>query len=115
MNKINNYFDNIVIGTSPLMLLAAINISKKGNSVLIINKDKSFGGCWQVHKSKKNNFECSSHLIERYPGVYKILEEYSSIKFVPLKRNPVRVFKNGIIIPYENKLILLLSFCKLFF
>ena len=95
MNKRNNYFENIVIGTSPLMLLVAINISKKGGSVLIIDKDKSIGGCWQVHKSKNNNFECASHLIERYPGVYKILEEYSSIKFEPLERNPIRVFKNG--------------------
>ena len=113
MNK-NNYFENIVIGSSPLMLLVAINISK-GDSVLIIDKNKSLGGCWQVHKSKNNKFECASHLIERYPGVYEILEEYSSVKFAPLKRNPVRVFKNGIIIPYENKLILFLSFCKLVF
>lgn len=115
MNKKGNYFENIVIGSSPLMLLVAINISKKGDSVLIIDKDKSLGGCWQVHKSKKNNFECASHLIERYPGVYKILEEYSSVKFIPLKRDPVRVFKNGIVLPYENKVILFLSLCKLIF
>ena len=37
MDKKSNYFDNIVIGTSPLMLLVAINIAKKGNSVLVID------------------------------------------------------------------------------
>jgi len=95
------------------MLLVAINLAQKGSSVLLIDKEKNFGGCWKTHSNNNLKFESSSHLIEKYPGVYKILEEYSSVKFIPLKKIPIRVFENGLIISYQNKIILLLTFIKL--
>ena len=115
MDNDQNYFDNIVIGSSPLMLLVAINIIIKGSNVLLIEKNKNMGGCWQFHKNGNLTFESASHLIEKYPGVYQILEKYSSEKFKPLKEQPIRVFKNGFIVPYENKIILIITFCKLLF
>ena len=111
--KTKNYFDNIVIGSSPLMLLVAINLAKKGFSVILIEKNKNFGGCWQTHLEKNFKYEKASHLIEKYPGVYNILQEYSSIRFIPLKNKPKRIFRNGLITPYQNKLILILTFLKL--
>ncbi len=111
--KPKNYFDKIVIGTSPLMLLVAISYAKKGFSILVVDKNENFGGCWQYHTNKNQKFESSSHLIEKYPGVYKILEEYSSVKFIPLKEKPKRILKNGLIISYQNKIVLFLTFFKL--
>ena len=114
MKTDNKSFESIVIGTSPLMLLVAINIAKKGSSVLIIDKNLNLGGCWQIHTYDDLKIDSASHLIESYPGVYKILEDYSLIKFGPLEDNPVRIFKNGLTLPYQNQIILVLTFIKLF-
>ena len=104
MKDNKEYFDDIVIGSSPLMLLIAINRAKKGSNVLLIEKNKNLGGCWRFHSSNEFKLESASHLIERYPGVYNLLEKYSSVKFIPLRESPIRVFKNGFIVPYQSKI-----------
>ena len=108
-------YDDMVIGTSPLMLLQANYLASKGRKVCVLDKSESFGGSWQVARLRNGEkVEIACHLIENFPGVYSFLEKLTSIPFVELDNQPVRVLESGMILPYLSKIILLLIGVRLF-
>jgi len=69
-------FDAIFIGTSPVMILEALQTSLEGKSVLMIDRRDSLGGAW--HTAVLGSFkgiEIGCHYIKRYRKGYAFLEE----------------------------------------
>ena len=103
-------FDDIVIGSSPMMLIRAIELSAKGRRVCLLEKQSELGGVWRnVRVAEELDVEIACHLIEDFPGVYEYLEEVSGIPFEPLQDQPIRVLKNDSTAPYSTRSTLFLS------
>ena len=58
-----NYFENIIIGSSPISLINAILLHKKNNRVLIIDKEQKLGGSWQIGKYKSLSYDLGCHFL----------------------------------------------------
>lgn len=96
-------FDDAVIGSSPLMIIKAIQLAKKGRSVILIDRKKIFGGNWQTYNLKDDNrVESACHLIEFFPGVYELLEKYSGMSFNVLNPQPIRILNKFLKINYSS-------------
>jgi len=105
-----NYFDDAVIGSSPLMMIKAIQLAKSGRRVILIDRNKNLGGNWQTLKLKNNDrVEIACHLIEFFPGIYDLLEEYSGNSFVLLEPQPIRVFYKIIKLNYSSNFLLIIT------
>jgi hypothetical protein len=109
----NNHFDDAVIGSSPLMMIKAIQLAKSGRRVILIDRNKNLGGNWQTSKIKNNGkvdkVEVACHLIEFFPGIYDLLEKYSGTSFVILKPQPIRVFYKTIKLNYLSNFLLIIT------
>lgn len=106
----NKHFDDAVIGSSPLMMIKAIQLAKSGRSVILIDRNKNLGGNWQTTKIKNNGkVEVACHLIEFFPGIYDLLEKYSGTSFVTLKPQPIRVFYKTIKLNYSSNFLLIIT------
>jgi len=104
------FFDDVVIGSSPLMLLQAEYLARNNRTVCVVDRQLQFGGVWGVaHLSNGQITECAVHLLENYPGVYKYLEEVSGCEFVKLDPQPIRVFRNGLTLSLSNPVIFVLD------
>ena len=109
-----DYFDDIVIGSSPLMMIKAIQLAKKGRSVILVDRKKSFGGNWHTMTLKnKDKVETACHLIEFFPGVYDLLEKYSGTSFTVLDPQPIRIFNKSIKMNYSSNFILIITGLRL--
>jgi hypothetical protein len=100
-------YDVIVIGSSPLLMLAAIRWRRAGRSVLLIEASDALGGAWKIGScrigARELQHECACHLIEWYAGGYRLLQELSSYPFVPLVPQPVKVWRNGRVEDYLSR------------
>ena len=127
MKSTDRFYDDIVIGSSPLMLIQALRLSMLGRRVLVIDRYQNIGGSWSVSSiSTWNNIESDTvfnsaiseaacHLIEAFPRVYQCLEFFSQVPFDVLDIQPIRVMSNGRIFPYSSRFILLASFFRLLY
>ena len=115
LNKFSTeYFDDAVVGSSPLMMMKAIWLAKKGRSVILIDREENFGGNWQTLRLKnKDKVENACHLIEFFPGIYDLLEEYSGTAFYALNPQPIRVFNKSFIMSYSNNFLIILTGLRL--
>lgn len=108
------YFDDLVVGSSPLLLLQALRLAEGGSHVCIVDKERSFGGAWRTTTlSDDSRIEIACHLIEAFPGVYEHLEKVSGIQFVELDEQPVRATGRGWVLPYFSRTMLALSGLRL--
>ncbi len=107
-------FDVIVVGSSPILILFALQTRRLGKTVCIVEQDKVLGGAWSVDRYNMNgkeiDHENACHLIEWYLGGYELLERLSSVPFGLLSPQPVRVWKNGRIAPYTSRLGILVEY-----
>ena len=115
-------FDEVIIGSSPLMLIQAYLLAKTGRKVCLIERNAELGGAWQAAKikpfvskkeaTKDDLVEVACHIIEFFPNVYDFLEKVSTVPFVPLSEQPIRVYK-GWRIPYFDRVVCLLTTVRL--
>ena len=120
------HFDDIVIGSSPLMLMQAIRLAQAGRNVRVIDRNKRIGGSWAVaevqsyNTSLKPGFknkifsEIACHVIEVFPGVYEELERISGVPFLPLKEQPIRISPRGLRLRYFIRSLMLAAGVRLF-
>ncbi|QDS87039.1 hypothetical protein EC9_12150 [Rosistilla ulvae] len=110
MNERANTYDDAVIGSSPMMLLVALELANKGRRVCLIDRSESLGGAWEtVSIADAVAVEGACHLIEVFPGVYEYLEKASGASFVELDEQPIRIHRSGIHVGYHNRLMLMMS------
>ena len=103
-------YDDVILGSSPLMLLHALYLAKTGRVVCIVDRTDDWGGAWQVALLENGEeVEIACHLIEMFPGVYDFLERCSGVPFEPLIAQPIRVHSSGFKVPYDSRLLLIAS------
>ena len=115
-----SFFDYIIIGSSPLLLLEAIKLSKKGDSILMIERGKELGGAWvNSPLLGLEEVEVTCHLLESYKGVYNFLEEEFNIEFREMTPMPrkyynqwVNIDYNSVINPLYDELIKVIAIVK---
>lgn len=92
-------FDVAVIGSSPLLMMYALQAKALGRSVLLVNDGAQLGGAWSLDthlfNGKRLEHENACHLVEWYKGGYELLERLSGVRFVSLDPQPVKVHANG--------------------
>lgn len=115
VSKNTNRFDDVVVGSSPMMVMQAIRLARAGRRVCLIERSSQLGGNWQTAKLRRDEVvEIACHLIEVFPGIYDLLENYSGVPFVPLRVQPIRVFRSGLRVSYSSRWVMLASGSRLF-
>lgn len=100
----------IVVGSSPLLLIFAVSLAKKGKQVTIISEAGKWGGSWQYTEYKGKYVDMACHLLESYAISHNILKAFN-IDLISLSRNnqPVKVledYPDGAIrlVPYHSRM-----------
>jgi hypothetical protein len=102
--------DAIVIGSSPLMLLVALEERAAGKAVCVVDKTDALGGVWRtVRVGESLAVEYACHLVEDFPGVYDYLGRAAGVEFAALDEQPVRVLRNGTRVRYSSRTTLVLA------
>lgn len=100
-------YDVVVIGSSPLLMLAAIQWRRAGKSVLLVEAADALGGAWRIDRcavgAQSFAHECACHLVEWYAGGYGLLQNLSSYPFVRLTPQPVKVWNSGRVENYLSR------------
>jgi hypothetical protein len=97
-----------------MMIMQAIRLARSGRRVCLMERSSELGGNWQTVKLENGDaVEIACHLIEVFPGIYDLLEDYSGIPFVRLDVQPVRVTRHGLRVPYFSRFLMLASGARL--
>lgn len=108
-------FDDIVIGSSPLMLLQAQKLAQAGRRVCVVERSPRLGGAWQTAQVDGGiEVEIASHVIEVFPHIYDVLSRAAGVPFVPLEAQPIRIHPTGLRVAYFSRILLLASGTRLF-
>ena len=84
----NKYFERIYIGTSPILLLDAINENIKGKKILLIDSSPKIGGAWKLlNLFGLKDLENAVHYLLPNKTGYKFLEEDFKISLSIIKKN----------------------------
>ncbi len=106
--------DEIIVGSSPLMLVHALDRVRRGHRVCLVDRTDNWGGTWQLaHLDTGENVEIACHVIEVFPGIYELLEQAAGVPFTVLDAQPIRVHRSGFKIPYFNRLLMVASGLRL--
>jgi hypothetical protein len=109
--------DVVVVGSSPILAMFALESRKLGKTVTLIERDSSLGGAWSTETVRIGDREIpherACHLIEWYVGGYETLERISGTRFKVLDPQPVRVFNSGRVVPYTTRRGIILDYLKL--
>lgn len=99
--KLKSSYDIIVVGSSPIMLIEAYFLSKIGNSILIIEKNKRPGGSWQTfsYKEFSNQLEVGCHVWYRDNKCLELLNNVFNLDIKAQKFQP-KVYWKGFYFPY---------------
>lgn len=107
-------FDDIVIGSSPMMLLQAGMLARGGRRVCLVEREENLGGSWQIARlDNGERVEIACHVIECFPGIYEFLESASGAPFEPLQAQPIRIHPSGMIFPYFSRILMLATGVRL--
>ncbi len=89
-------FDAIVVGSSPICIMKAIQLKKMGEHVAIIDKEDGVGGAWKTGKAENiGTIERACHMIEFYSEGYENISSLLDIEFEVMRPQPIRVYQNG--------------------
>ena len=109
-------YDNIIVGSSPLMLIEAFYLSKLGKTILVIEKNKIIGGSWQTFSqdSVSDQIEVGCHIWYRDKKCFNFLNEVFDLDIVKQDFQP-KVYRKNKYWPYYmiNLFVLLKSIPKL--
>lgn len=109
-----DHYDDVVIGSSPLMLMQASLLARAGRSVCVVEREGRLGGSWKVGQLENGEtVEIACHVIEFFPGVYDLLEGACGVPFEPLIEQPVRVYRLKYIFPYFSRILMIASGLRL--
>jgi hypothetical protein len=104
----NNNFDVVVVGSSLISVMKAIEESKKDRKVCLIEERNDFGGMWATHEVDGYGLiETSCHLLEYYKGSYEKISRLLNVKFETFESQPITLFSNGKVRPIQSRLSLL--------
>lgn len=107
-------FNDIVIGSSPLMLLQADLLARAGRRVCLVDREPRLGGSWQTAALGNDEMvEIACHLIEFFPGIYELLEQASDTPFIALDAQPIRIHPTGLTMPYLSRILMLATGVRL--
>ena len=93
MSSLTNSYHTIIVGSSPLLLLKALQAAKCGYSVLVLDKDCQIGGSWKPFLYDGIPFEGACHLLSKSSSLKKILDPLS-IQLSRVTRPICIVYKN---------------------
>ena len=97
---LNKTFNTIVVGSSPICLLHSLQLSSKGQDILVLEGKGVLGGAWAtISKGKFERVEFGAHLIANYNILLRIFSKKYNIAFERLKHQPIaylnhRFYKN---------------------
>ena len=60
----------VVIGSSPILLIAALSFARRGKNVTVVSEEK-LGGAWQYSSYMGIPIDTSCHLLESYAITHK--------------------------------------------
>lgn len=107
-------FDDIVIGSSPMMFLQAGMLAREGRRVCLVEREDNIGGSWQIARlDNGERVEIACHVIECFPGIYEFLEGASGAPFEALQAQPVRIHPTGMTFPYFSRILMLATGARL--
>ena len=83
-------FDIILIGSSPIIMVKALQESSLGNSVMIIEKDHIIGGSWQtINDNEIGMIESGCHVMYRSSEMNKFFKNEIGINFHDFNPQPI--------------------------
>ena len=100
-----NEFDKLYVGSSPIMMLDALNSSLKAEKVLIIDKDIQLGGAWKgIDLFGFRNLENAVHYLLPNKEGYNFLQKYFNIELEDSSRKfyAVRLFGIKVLLSVRN-------------
>lgn len=112
MQKIGRQYDVVVVGSSPLSLLEAIYLRKKGKDVLVLEQNKNIGGAWAtVDLPKLPNTQESCHIMLNDPLAYKFMKDKLGWDMQVLQPQP-RIILGNRSLHYNSLLRYFISFFR---
>ncbi|WP_392346875.1 hypothetical protein, partial [Parasynechococcus sp.] len=67
----------VIIGSSPILLLTAISLARRGKKVSIISSNTEWGGAWKYSSFDNNFIDIACHLLESNKRVHDLLRAYN--------------------------------------
>ena len=96
-------WNTIIVGSSPLVLIEAIYLSRKGLKVLVLEEKDQLGGVWGGVNSKEFPYlEIGCHYWDISKRAYEFLRSNLGINLEPFHPQPQFAYRN-ILIPYDYK------------
>ena len=85
---------NLIIGSSPIMLLKALKLAKKGKKVFLIDKENSIGGAWKCFFYKGKWYEGACHILDNNRETYDFFNKYG-ISTIRVKYKIFHLYKGN--------------------
>lgn len=118
----------VIIGSSPILLIAALAFARRGKNVIVISEQKNWGGSWQYLDCMGRDIDTSCHLLESYKLAHHVLRKYNINltpcrgTLVPIKLIPSKCKRSFKISHYHCRVNIakeiwskVLALCKLLF
>jgi len=90
----DKFYDCIVVGSSPSNLMRAVERVRAGETVLLVDNSKYFGGAWHarpVFSNSEKSYEVATHMLSPFIEEYAMLEDAG----ITLKHRPIIYFDFG--------------------
>ncbi len=103
-------WDTIIVGSSPLLLIEAIYLSRIGRKVLVLEDTSQLGGAW-AHLENNTEFpylDIGCHYFDISRQAYEFLQSGIGLNLVPFRPQPQFAFRN-ILFPYDYRQIIRVS------
>lgn len=88
-----------IVGSSPRLLMAALQFSSDGDEVTLFEQQAELGGAWRNETvdigGVEVRVETACHLIEPFAGTYQALSDMSGTEFRPYRVQPVAWRSSG--------------------
>ena len=99
-------WDSIIVGSSPLLLIEAIYLSRSGLKVLILEENKQLGGAWgRLDTSEFPYLDIGCHYFDISRRAYEFLHSKIGLELVPFRPQPQFAYRN-ILFPYDCRQVI---------
>lgn len=86
--------DVIVVGSSPICVMAAIKASRSGASVLLLERNERLGGAWRLTSVFGiDDVEIGPHVMRRNRRAYREIQRVIGVTMVPMQPMPREIFQ----------------------
>ena len=99
--------DDLVLGSSPVSVLEAVALARRGRRVVVAEAEPTIGGVWRpVTVGDQVYADQAPHLIDARPGIYEFLEDELGVELVDVSRDAYVAFAKPIfgrrLFPYSE-------------